>query len=371
MAISLVPVEFTVSTNKVTITPNQEGFVRTEFGKIEFKGSKSSIHESDIEELVRTNVELLSTAMVEENSMLIIGQQNTNSAGGRADLVAIDAVGNLVLIELKRDAKDSQRRAEPMELQAIRYAASFSTIKTKAEIVDLLFTDYVLRHRAEFEIKDRPGLSEQQLAEEHLDRFLADNKISDQELNQSQRVILLASGFEEQTLSACAWLAKNNVDISCLEIYPLKFSDHYLIAVEQMIPPQRLDDYLVGIANKKTNTARSASSAKGPRAALPKMPELFAWGLVKSGDQVFISKFPAEKAKIIDTNTVDYAGQQMGFNIWAKKVTGWSAVNIYEWVMLEKAQKTLDQLRRERLEQEAVKEESNKAGGDAQTNSQE
>lgn len=364
MAISLVPVQFTVALDnkKVLIEANQKGFVPTEFAKIELKGQDGTpvtIKESDLEELVRRNIELLSTAMGEENqNMLIIGQQTTNHAGGRADLVAMDGAGNLVLIELKRDAKDAQQRPEPMELQAIRYAASFATIKTKAEIIDLLFALYVKAHRPELEIKDRAGLSERQLAEEHLGQFLLNNRIQDQDINQSQRVILLASGFEKQTLSACAWLSKNNVDISCLEIYPMQFNGGYLLAVEQKIPPPDLDDFLVGIAQKKPGTTRAGSGEKGMRATLPKMPKLFEWGLIKAGDAVFISKFPDQKANVIDPNTVKFEGLDISFNAWAKKVTGWSAVNIYEWVEVVGIGKTLDQLRRERLDKDAAQAEA-------------
>lgn len=39
----------------------------------------------------------------------------------------------------------------------------------------------------------------------------------------------------------------------------------------------------------------------------------------------------------------------MTFNNWAEKVTGWSAVNIYEWTMIKGETKTLDQKRREKM----------------------
>lgn len=363
MAISLVPVQFTVTPDnkKVMIEANQKGFVRTEFAKIPLKcadGTAITVKEGDLEELVRRNIELLSAAMADETSMLVIGQQTTNTAGGRADLVAIDGGGSLVLIELKRDAKDAQQRPEPMELQAIRYAASFATIKSRAEIIDLLFAPYVKAHRAEFEIKGREGLSDRQLAEEHIGDFLTINKIQDQDINQYQRVILMASSFEEQTLSACAWLAKNDVDISCLEIYPMTFGDGYLLAVEQKIPPPELDDFLVGIAQKKNASKHSGGVEKGNRATLPKMPKLFEWGVIKPGDSVFISKFPELKAVVVDPNSVSHDGQEMSFNAWAKKVTGWSAVNIYEWIVIDSSGKTLDHARRERMDQEMAKSES-------------
>lgn len=68
---------------------------------------------------------------------------------------------------------------------------------------------------------------------------------------------------------------------------------------------------------------------------------------------MFISKYPDQKAVVVDTNTVSQGYQEMSFNAWAKKVTGWSAVNIYEWIELSGTGKTLDVLRREHLEKEA------------------
>jgi RecB family endonuclease NucS len=79
------------------------------------------LRESDIEEFLRKNIQLI----FEEESLLIVGQQLVDTQNGRSDLVAIDGNGDLVLIEIKRDKDDIKNRKEPLELQAIRYAASF------------------------------------------------------------------------------------------------------------------------------------------------------------------------------------------------------------------------------------------------------
>ena len=59
--------------------------------------------ESDIEELLRQNVDMLCD---DEDSMLIVGQQVQDVNHKRSDLTAIDADGNIVLIEIKRDVQD-------------------------------------------------------------------------------------------------------------------------------------------------------------------------------------------------------------------------------------------------------------------------
>lgn len=53
--------------------------------------------ESRIEEWLRQDIGLVS------NNLLVIGQQVSTDYGGSIDLLAIDSVGNLVILELKRD----------------------------------------------------------------------------------------------------------------------------------------------------------------------------------------------------------------------------------------------------------------------------
>ena len=86
--------------------------------------SDLSLVESQIEEFLRRNIEVV----LEEETLLIIGQQVINAARGRSDLIAIDRNGSIVLIEIKRDVADVSYRHKPFEFQAIRYAASLATI---------------------------------------------------------------------------------------------------------------------------------------------------------------------------------------------------------------------------------------------------
>ena len=58
--------------------------------------------ENDIEEILRDSIDMICD---EEESMLIVGRQVRNEKNGRSDLTAVDNNGNIVLIEIKRDAK--------------------------------------------------------------------------------------------------------------------------------------------------------------------------------------------------------------------------------------------------------------------------
>ena len=83
-----------------------------------------SVNEADLEEFVRKHIDII----FPDETLLIVGQQVINESRGRSDLVAIDDSASIVLIELKRDAQDMRRRAESLEVQAVRYAANYAMI---------------------------------------------------------------------------------------------------------------------------------------------------------------------------------------------------------------------------------------------------
>lgn len=183
------------------------------------------ITEAVLEEFVRRNVEVL---FPEGETLLIVGQQARNVERGRADLVAVDSSGSIVLIELKRDMGDIVARREPFEFQAIRYAASYARIRTPQDLVQKLFASYIDKHRGEYELKE---LTPSELAARLLSDFLSTNQ-AERTFNQSQRIILIASAFDPQTLSACAWLAKNSIDIRCLRLTPVRYSQQHFLEIE-------------------------------------------------------------------------------------------------------------------------------------------
>jgi hypothetical protein len=298
--------------------------------------------EADLEEFVRKNVQLLFPEG--DETLLIVGQQARNVSGGRSDLVAIDSNGAIVLIELKRDAAAISARKEPFEFQAIRYAANYADL-TSDTLLERLFGPYVERYRKEFGVQE---LTSHELARRILDNFLDKNNAM-ATFNGRQRIVLIAADFDPQTLSACAWLAKNSIDIRCLRLQPYEFSDQVLLFVEQLIPPPRLEDYFVRVADAGGVAPAVSNSSPSARQALPRMNQIIEWGLVSPGDTVYIRGIPEKPARILDANRVRENGHEMTLNDWGKSVTGWSAINIYEWTIDKKSGKTLDALRRQKL----------------------
>jgi len=214
--------------------------------------------------------------------------------------------------------------------------------------VQYLFAPFVSKHIKEFDGK-YPGLTSSGIAHREIDNFLAANQ-ANKDFNHHQRIVLIASSFDPQTLSACAWLANSGTDIRCISLTPLKYAQQCFLSVEQLIPPPALKEFFVEVVDAtQANSKPSTSKSQVARQSLPKIAKMMEWNLIAPGDKLHISKYPSEIATIKDKNQVTYNGQSMNFNAWGQKVTGWSAINIYEWAVDQKTDKTLDLLRREKV----------------------
>lgn len=310
--------------------------------EIESTSFKSlNLREEHIEEFLRKNIEVI----FEDETLLVVGKQVVNKENGRSDLTAVDQNGNLVLIEIKRDVVDIKQRREAFEFQAIRYAASYAKIKTTDELVDKIFTSYIEKYKDEFELGE---LTAYEKATRILNDFLEKNNAA-KTFNSKQRIILIASSFDSQTLSAVTWLISNNVDISCFELSPMKIGDNYFIDINRILPPPALEDFYVEVDDKKRPVYSEKRNTPITRSYLPRMDKLFEWGVIKAGDAVVIKNFENSEAVVIDTKTVEYNGQKLTFNQWGEKVTGWSALSVYEWTIVKGSEKTLHEIRKEKL----------------------
>lgn len=302
------------------------------------------LKEDQIEEFLRKNIDLI----LGDENLLIVGRQVTTSEKGRSDLTAVDENGNLVLIEIKRDVEDMRARREQLEFQALRYAASYAKIKTVDDLVDKIFASYIEKYKVEFDLGE---LTAHEKATRILNSFLEKNNAT-KLFNKKQRIILIASSFDRQTESAVAWLIANNVDISCFTLKPVKIGEGLFLDINRLLPPQMLEDFFADIHVRRTTEAIVEGIGSGiTRTYLPRIDKLFHWGLLKKGDIIVVKNFDDSEAVVQDVKSVEYQGVVMSFNSWAEKVTGWSAVNIYEWTMIKGETKTMDQKRREKMEE--------------------
>ncbi|MBD8848413.1 hypothetical protein [Priestia megaterium] len=179
-----------------------------------------------IEEWIRKTPEIL------EEELLIIGHEYDKfEVNERLDLLAIDKDGKLVIIEVKRDTTGGH-----VDFQALKYASYCSRLSPQ-DILEI-YEDYIKTN----------GLRVEAL--EELMSFL---DVEDEEglnsiININQRIIIVAKEIDKRILSVCTWLYENNIDIKCVSIKPYKVDDQLIIDTNQIIPPDKLEDYYI---NKK------------------------------------------------------------------------------------------------------------------------
>lgn len=319
----------------------------TDIEKIEATSfAELKMTENHIEELLRKNIEMICD---EEESMLVVGQQVRNASNGRSDLTAVDNNGNIVLIEIKRDRKDIESRKEAFEFQAIRYAASYATIADTEDLVNKIYGPYVEKYRSEF---DFPSLTSSELGTRILSEFLDINNVLDQ-FNKKQKIVLVASDFDEQTLSAVAWLNDSGVDISCFKLIPYKIQESIVFNVTKVLPLNEYTDYYVNFLEKGLSAKKQKTGLT--KRVLPKIDAMIEWGVIKPGDTIK-AKDRTERAILLDNGLVEYDGEVLSMQKWLKTLYGWSSIQTYVFAVHEASGKTLAEIRQKYMDEQSKKE---------------
>lgn len=182
------------------------------------------------------------------------------------------------------------------------------------------------------------------MLEKKLIEYLKANNAYDS-FNKKQRIILIASEFDKQTLSAVAWLITNNVDIACYKINPIRIAENTFLNIERILPKDKNEDYFVAI-DEKGEVIRHLNK-KINRTIKPRMKSLFDAGILKEKDIIVFKNKENSDAEVVDYKKVIYQGKEMSYVEWGKLITGWSAVCIYEWAKKKGEDKTLDDYRDE------------------------
>ena len=149
----------------------------------------------------------------------------------RLDLLAIDKLGNLVIIENKLD--DS---GKDVTWQVIKYASYCSSL-TKQQIIKI-YQDY---------------LGTKEKAEDKISEFFDNKEIDEIILNQglnSQRLILIAANFRKEVTSSVLWLLNFKIRVQCFKVTPFALNDQLFLNVEQILPTKDTEDFSIGIASK-------------------------------------------------------------------------------------------------------------------------
>lgn len=163
----------------------------------------------------------------------------------RLDLLALDKNGALVIIENKLD--DS---GKDVTWQAMKYASYCSGL-TKANITEI-FQDYLDSH-------EHGGNAQERLVD-----FMDGIDYEEMQLNKgiSQRIILIAAKFRKEVTSTVLWLMNYKVRMQCFRATPYAMGEELFLNVEQIIPTQDAEEYMIGMADKAQDETDSHTELK-------------------------------------------------------------------------------------------------------------
>ena len=177
----------------------------------------------DIQEWVAANPGILG------EDLLIIGKEFSgfDRVNERLDLLAVDAEGKLVVIELKRDDTGADAH-----WQAIKYASYLRHASTE-DLVRML--------------ADHEGSSESDAEAMLLQHLNAEDLNA---LNNSRRIILASHRFAPEVTSAALWLNEKVPDedlLTCLQLTPFQDSqtDTLYVQANAIIPVPGIDEYII------------------------------------------------------------------------------------------------------------------------------
>jgi len=163
----------------------------------------------------------------------------------RLDLLALDKQGSLVIIENKLD--DS---GKDVTWQALKYASYCSGL-SKANIIKI-FQQYL-------DVTE-PGIK----ADERISDFMDGQDYEEIVLNKgvSQRIILIAAKFRTEVTSTVIWLMNFKVRLQCFRARPYAMGDELFLNVEQIIPTQDAEEYMIGMAEKAQDDIENQAEQK-------------------------------------------------------------------------------------------------------------
>lgn len=206
-------------------------------GKQLTKLTKTTLAEQKLLERFDLEEWLASTPEVLGEDLLVLAMEYPLPTNLRIDILALDKQANLVVVELKRDKSGSD-----IEWQAIKYASYCSSLEPEEIYKILAERKKIDSDAARHEIED------------FIDAEL-------EELNQDQRIILVAGEFHSDVASAVLWLRDYEIDVRCLRLRCFADADGSLfLSPEVILPLPEASDY---IKRREAKTQRSRNPERG------------------------------------------------------------------------------------------------------------
>ena len=198
---------------------------------------------SDLQRLIRDQPEVL------EEGLFIVAEEfgNWEDSNRSIDLLALDARGQLVVVELKRT-----QTGDHSELQAIRYAAMVANM-TLEQMIDA-HRDYLARQGRDEDAR-----------EQILDHLSAADESEAEIYTRRPRIILASAGFSRELTTSLLWLRDGGMDISCVKLQLYLSGDGLLLDTSQVIPLPEAGDYMVKVREGEERERRARRNSRATR----------------------------------------------------------------------------------------------------------
>lgn len=150
----------------------------------------------------------------------------------RIDLLGLDAKGQLVVVELKREDQDSL-----MDLQAVRYAAMVANMTSEQAIG---------AHQSYLQARGMEGDAESRIRD-HLKSYEDEVSIS----TNNPRIIPASANFSTELTTSVLWLNQVGLDITCVRLQPYNVAGSVFVERTQILPMLESVDYMVRLRDRE------------------------------------------------------------------------------------------------------------------------
>ena len=212
---------------------------------------KTFENEQVMEAQLRDLLESHLPRLLPQRRLMVLASEytNWNNASRFIDLLALDAEGQLVVVEIKRTGDGGHA-----ELQALRYAAMLST-HTIENVIDA-------RHR---HLLKTDATSNRDDVENEILEFLCKGDVDEVTLGTTPQVILIARDFSPEITTTAMWLMErmDGFLMHCftVRLYPLP-SGQYALHFDLLLPLPQQEDYLVKVRDKNAEIARQVAATQ-------------------------------------------------------------------------------------------------------------
>lgn len=196
---------------------------------------------ADLQRLLRDDIKVLAP------DLLVIAEEfgSWENSRRRIDLLAIDKVGRLVVIELKRTDDGGH-----MELQALRYAAMIAAMS---------FDEVVSTYEAHL-ARVAPGADTDALGTLLSWLDVAGDVPT---ISSDVRIMLVSADFGRELTTTVLWLNRFvGMDIRCVRLIPYAIDGRILLDIQQVIPLPEAGDYQVRTLQKSATQERHGADTR-------------------------------------------------------------------------------------------------------------